>query len=663
MNVAQPIPSGETAQGNCARVLIVGSGPVGVRVGQLLAGRGISVTILGDEAYEPYNRVRLTPLLCGDVQFGEITLDAATDDGDKLDIRVGARVVAIDQSQRRVVTAAGDAWTYDKLIIATGSRAFIPQIPGSDLAGVYTFRTADDASALVARSFSARHVTIVGGGLLGLEAARGLRQRGSQVTVIEHENRLMPRQLDLAGAALLKDKIEDLGVDVRTSSRVSAIVGTSKVEIVRLADGSEIKADTVVICAGVRANVDLAQTADLGFDRGILVNENMQTRDPDIYAVGECAQFGVEVVGLVGPGFAQAEAAAAAIAGTPEAYKPSKPATKLKVIGADVFSVGDVEQLEVRRHVQSYDWSAEGAYRRVFLERGKLVGAIAVGAWDQVSRVQEAVQSDAAVYPWMLFRFRQNGNLWPDADMSVSDMPDAATICNCTGVNCGQIRAAVARVATASTDLIGAETGAGTVCGTCKPLIEELIDNDAPPKAVAFYQPLLAISGLAVLLALIPLILGYVPLPTSYDADSLRVWAWRDNIVKQWTGFILMGVIVAAMVIGLRKRIRLFDRLGGYDGWRLVHIGIGLLAVLGFFAHTGFRLGSNWNLVLGASFILTLIMGAVAGLATGGDHSLRAKGFSSAKKPARRAPLWLHILAIWPLPVLLLFHVLTVYAF
>ena len=212
-------------------------------------------------------------------------------------------------------------------------------------------------------------------------------------------------------------------------------------------------------------------------------------------------------------------------------------------------------------------------------------------------------------------------------------------------------------------DQISVETGAGTVCGTCKPLLDEMVDAGAPPKPVTFSKPLLAFSGFAVALALVPVLLGYVPMPTSYDSDSLRTWAWRDNVVKQWSGYILLSILCAAMVIGLRKRIRFFDRLGGYDGWRLVHIVIGVLAVGDFFAHTGFRLGANWNFLLGTAFVLTVAMGAFSGLATGGDHALRARGVGTARKPARRLPTWLHIFAIWPLPVLILVHVLTIYAY
>lgn len=348
----------------------------------------------------------------GDVQFGDITLATGGERDSGPQIQTGVRVTKIDRDAQCVTTASGAILPYETLVIATGSRAFVPNIPGADLAGVYTFRTADDASALLARCFSARQVTVVGGGLLGLDAARGLNRRGCHVTVVEHENRLMPRQLDPAAAAHLKTKIKALGVDVHISARVSEITGSDRFEAVELADGTVVKSDTVILCTGVRANLSLASSSGLAFERGILVSDRMQTSDPSIYAVGECAQYVGQVIGLVGPGYAQAEVAAAAISGEEAQYTAPLNATKLKAICADVFSVGDVESFDASANVKSHVWQSDSAYRRIFVERGKLVGAIAVGAWDQVSRILEATKAGALIYPWMLFRFRRSGALW-----------------------------------------------------------------------------------------------------------------------------------------------------------------------------------------------------------------------------------------------------------
>jgi nitrite reductase (NADH) large subunit len=253
----------------------------------------------------------------------------------------------------------------------------------------------------------------------------------------------------------LKSKIEALGVEVKLGTRVAKVCGDHRVDAVELTDGSVVDADTVVICTGVRANTDLARDAKLGFERGILVNEQMQTRDPAIYAVGECAQFEDQIIGLVGPGYMQAEVVASAIQGQTATYTPQSPATKLKILGADVFSVGSIEQLEVMLNVKSHVWETDESYRRIFVARGKLVGVIAVGAWDQASKMQEAVQNEATVYPWMVYQFRKRGALWGDAEVDLADLPNVATICNCTGVNCGQIRSAIVKGA-ADQDAISA---------------------------------------------------------------------------------------------------------------------------------------------------------------------------------------------------------------
>jgi nitrite reductase (NADH) large subunit len=643
-------------------VIVIGGGPVGMRAANEIARRGHAVTVLAAESFQPYNRVKLTPLLAGDVQFGEIETPRANEGSGRLTCRTGIPVVRIDRDNRRVRGADGTLWPYSKLVIATGSRAFVPAIPGHDLPGVYTFRTAADASALLARSFSARRVIVIGGGLLGLEAARGMRKRQAHVTVIEHEGRVMPRQLDTEAGALLADKIKALGVSVQTGVAVKQIDGAGKVETVHLASGEVLPCDTVIVCTGVRANTGLALDAGLPIGRGIVVNDRMQTADPHIFAVGECAEHAGLVYGLVGPGYEQADTAAAVIAGEAAAYGGSLPATKLKVIGAEVFSAGQIEQLEVAPGVRSHVWRGDGQYRRIFIRNGKLAGAIAIGTWHQASQAQNGVQDGATVYPWMLYRFRRTGLLWPEEALSVAELPASATLCNCTGVTCGRLRDSMAAGAT-SADALSLATGAGSVCGTCKPLLEELVNAGGPPKPVRLFRPILALSVLAALAALVLSAAPRVPFPDQFTTESLAQWLWRDNIVKQWTGYILLGLTVAALLIGLRKRLRVMDRLGSFDLWRLVHLAIGLLAAAGLFLHTGLRPGANLNLALFTAFTATLIFGALSGLTTGGDHALRARRIGTARKPARRLPTWVHIVAVWPLPVLLLVHVLTVYAF
>ena len=654
-NADHVVPKG----GTC---VVVGAGPVGMRAARELAPLGVSVRVIGAEPQPPYNRVRLTPLLSGDVQFGEILLDGPQAGEAPFEVMLGQRVEAINRAARQVILRSGQVVPYDTLVLATGSSAFVPGIPGRDLAGVYTFRTADDASALLARSFSARRVAVIGGGLLGLEAARGMRRRQCDVTVIEHEGRLMPRQLDPAGGALLSERIRALGVAVITGEAVKQISGNQRVTGLTLGDGRQIECDTVIICTGVRPNVGLARAAKLGFSRGVLVDDTMRTNDPNIFAIGECAEHDGVVHGVVGPGYAQARVAASVIAGVAAQFESRAPSTKLKVIGADVFSVGPVELLEEKPNVRAHLWQGPGLYRRIFIERGRFVGGIAVGAWDQVGRLQDAVQSGATIYPWMLFRFLRTGEIWPETDPTPDAMPDASILCNCTGVTYGQARGAVQQGA-ATVAGVGQATGAGTVCGTCRAVVSEIIDAGAPPEPQKYWQPLAGLSAVALLGVAYPIAAGHVPLPTAYSAESLRTWLWQDNIVKQYSGFILLALTLAGFVIGLRKRLRFMDRLGGFEAWRLVHLAIGVLSLAGLVAHTGFNLGTGWNLALGLSFLGTLAMGAFAGLATGGEHELRARRIGTARNPPRKLPTWAHIVALWPLPALIGFHVLASYAF
>ncbi|MBX2856561.1 MAG: FAD-dependent oxidoreductase [Rhodobacteraceae bacterium] len=652
-------------EGAAGAVIVVGGGPCGVRVAQALSARGRDVVIFNAEAWDPYNRVKLTPLLAGDVQIGDVYLSPEFEGPGSVRTETGLRVAAIDPDAKRVTSADGRVWPYESLVLATGSTPFVPRIDGRERAGVYTFRDASDTSALLARSFSARKVVVIGGGLLGLEAARGMHRRGCKITVVEHENRLMPRQLDEAAAEELKRRIEALGVDVAVGARVAEITGRHNVTGVKFANDEWMACDTVIICTGVCANAELAKETGLNTGKGVLVDDKMRTSDPSIYAIGECAEHRGVVYGLVGPGLEQAEAAAAAIDGEQGAqeYVGTAPASKLKVIGAEVFSAGPVEDLEERRNVRSHVWRNEDGYRRIFIERGKLVGAIGVGEWPEASRFQQAIADGMLIYPWMLYRFRREGGLWRPSEGGAETLPASAIVCNCTGVKCGRIRDCM-QLGASSLEEIRRSTGANTVCGSCAGLIDEILSGGkAPPKPVRMWRPLLWLSGIGAGAATLTAAAPAVPLPDAYAAAPLLEALWFDNVWKQWSGYTLLAVTLAAMALGLRKRIGLFRRLGGYDWWRIAHLGIGVAAVAVLFAHTGFRFGANLTSVLMISFVATLVFGALAGLATGGDHKLREQGIGDADTPPRVLPVWLHVIALWPLPVLLLAHILSIYVY
>jgi nitrite reductase (NADH) large subunit len=501
---------------------------------------------------------------------------------------------------------------------------------------------------------------VIGGGLLGLEAARGMARRRIRTTVIEHEAHLMARQLDAEAGAVLADRIREMGIAVHTARSVRTIDGDGGVERVALSNGETVACDTVIVCTGIRANIELARDAGIAVGRGITVNDAMRTSDPDVYAVGECAEHAGHVHGLVAPGLEQATVAAACIAGEAARYRGSVPTTKLKAVGIDVFSMGDVEQLEQRGDRRSVVWKDEesGAYRRLVLSGHRLVGAIGIGHWPEVNRIQQAVRDRARILPWRLWRFARGGALFAaEAPGSVLQWPAAATVCNCTGVTRGQLSDAI-RLGAETVEALSRHTSACSVCTTCKPLLQELIGGKTAPEPMFGGRAIATASILAAAAVMATITLPGWAYTTSVEAGWGLDRYWRDGDWKQASGFTLLGLSALAAVMSLRKRTGL-AWLGSFRVWRIVHALVGAGALAALFLHTGFRLGSNLNLWLMATFLAVVAAGAVAGLAAASAHRLSPAGTRSPQQLFT----WVHILAFWPMPLLLLLHVLTVYAY
>lgn len=538
INSLPPIAAEAQTQINDAPVVIVGGGPSGIRVAQELARSGCKAILFNAERWKPHNRVKLTPLLSGDVQLGQVTQPHQFPGPGKVALYSDNSIIDIDRAAKTVTTKLGRTWCYSKLVLAMGSRAHVPPIPGVDLPGIYTFRNFDDVEKLVARSFRSRRCVVVGGGLLGLEAARGMKDRGVETWVVEHEAHLMVRQLDARAGELLGAAIERMGVRILVGSRVAEFSGDSRLQSVTLAGDEHLDCDTVIICTGIRPNIELARDVGLSVGRGIKVGPTLQTSDPDIYAVGECAEFEGHIYGLVGPGFEQAVAAAGHIAGRSDSYSGSVPATKLKIIGTDVFSMGDVEQLEQRRDVTAVAYENEDGsiYRRLVFKRGRLIGAIAFGDWVELSRLQEAVKARSPIFPWQLRRFHSKGRVWPKSEPeSVKDWPRAATVCNCTGVSRGQIGDCIS-LGAITLDDVKRETGASTVCGSCKIHIGELLAAPAPREPAKAWVAISALSVQAALAALVIALWPIVPTASEIEARGLADTLFLDSYVKQVSG-------------------------------------------------------------------------------------------------------------------------------
>jgi len=653
-------PATPVAQTDTAPIVIVGNGPAGMEVArQLLARRPeLHLVIFGAECHPPYNRVRLSSVLAGDLGWEGVADHLLLPAGARVEQRLGYEVSAVDYQHHRVTDAHGQVQPYSKLILATGSRPHIPSIPGIELAGVYTFRSRDDAERLMARRVRSHHTVVLGGGLLGLEAARAMQRNGTRVTVVEHADRLMSNQLDLGASAALAAQLAELGIALVVGDGVRRVLGDIRVAGLQLQSGTRILCDTLIVATGIRPNTALAQAARIAWGQGIRVDDNMRTSAADVYAIGECAEHRDHIYGLVGPGLEQARVAASHILGEAGSYQGSLASTRLKVAGCDVLSMGPMgaheERLGGRRY--TYQDADSGVYRTLLVKRHRLHGVVAIGHWADTARAQSAVAEQARVWPWQLLRFLRSGSLWPEGEGGeVSAWPAAALVCQCKSISRGALSAAMTGGA-CSVDELRSCTGASSVCGSCKPLVEQLLGTTTP-QPVAMHRWLLGSAVLSLLVALAFLLLPAVPYADSVQLDWRWDELWRDGLLKQISGFSVLGLFTVGLLLSPRKRLKALQSWGNFDVWRLLHIGLGLLVMVALLAHTGLRLGEGLNAVLMVSFVATLLLGAVSTGVISLEH--RIGGALAAR--LRRQSVWWHILWFWPVPVALGFHVLKSY--
>jgi nitrite reductase (NADH) large subunit len=473
------------------RIVIIGNGMAGARLAEdIVARRGdrpIDIVMFGDEPYGNYNRILLSNVLCGEHDPKDIFINPLawyTEHG--VTLHAGTRVTSIDRDAR-IVYAAGDvAERYDTLVIATGSSAFVPPIPGlrdetgALKSGVFVFRTLDDCDAILKQASTARRAAVIGGGLLGLEAARGLLNLGLEVHVVHLMPHLMEMQLDAGAAGVLRRSMIEMGVHVHLATATQAARGTHAIEGLTFADGSTLDCDMVVISAGIRPNIDLARQAGLTVERGIVVRDDLATLDDEhVCAIGECAQHRGLVYGLVAPLWEQARALADRLTGAnPDArYEGSRISTKLKVMGVELAVMGEKEPRETDDELVTYVEPSRGIYKKVIVRDGRLVGAIVLGDSSVVPGLLQAFDRDSLLpddRSELLLGSRANG----DASFglaSIATLPDDAQICNCNGVSKGRI-VEVVQAGCRSLKAVCDATRAGTGCGSCKAQVQTLLE-------------------------------------------------------------------------------------------------------------------------------------------------------------------------------------------
>ncbi len=464
------------------KLVVVGNGMAGVAcVEQILRhAPKFQISIFGDETHVNYNRILLSSVLAGEKSLDDVVLnglDWYQQNG--IDLRLGVRIIDVDPVAKTVTGDDGSVTSFDKLLLATGSVPIIPSIDDVEKDGVFVFRNLDDTRALLERARPGLKAVVIGGGLLGLEAARGLQVQGCDVTVVHLMETLMERQLDPTGGGYLATKMNSLGVTVLLGLSTTKVLGNGKVQGVEFKGGGSIAADLVVIAAGIRPNVGLGQRAGLEIKRGIVVNDYMETSHPDIFAVGECVQHNGVCYGLVAPLLEQGKVLAATITGNngPK-YQGTVPAAKLKIMGVDVFSAGEINDKVDGSEVIRYEDPTLGIYKKLTLKDNKLAGAILVGETADSHRYMEWLrsQTDLTTLRRQLLFPESAG----DAGLDVAQMSESETVCGCMGVTKGTIIHAIHEKGVNTLAQLKECTRASTGCGSCTGLCQQLLKAVVP---------------------------------------------------------------------------------------------------------------------------------------------------------------------------------------
>ncbi|PTG44941.1 nitrite reductase large subunit NirB [Staphylococcus chromogenes] len=461
------------------KLLMIGNGMAGVRTIEEILERDpdkFDITIIGKEPYPNYNRIMLSNILQNKMTVEE-TIMNPYEWYEERGIRLitGDKVVKIDREAQHVETEQGQIVSYDQMIIATGSDSFILPIDGSRLEGVVGFRTIDDTEKMLETAKTKKNAIVIGGGLLGLECARGLVDQGMKVTVVHLAEWLMEVQLDRKAGELLKADLEKQGIHFELQANTQEILGEKHVEGIRLSDGRVLEADMVVMAVGIRPVTKEARAAGLEIGRGIVVDDFMKTSDPNIYAVGECAEHRSKVYGLVAPLYEQGKVLADHITGIPtEGYKGSTTFTSLKVSGCDLFSAGWITESDGIRGIETFN-GVDNIYKKIFVKDKTIVGAVLYGDTEEGNRFYNMMKKGDTIDEYTLVSLLHKAG---EVDaISVADMDNDETICGCNGVSKGTIIEAIQDQGLKSVAEVTKATKAGNSCGKCKGQIAELLEH------------------------------------------------------------------------------------------------------------------------------------------------------------------------------------------
>ena len=625
-------------------IVIVGAGPSGQELAALLSKHSDkNIVLINGESYLPYMRAQISTCIAEGKSLQALMANRKiqTDTKPVLTIN-GSYVTEIDREHKTITLNNGASLPYESLVLATGSRPTQLDVFSELKNRALSFRDLKDIERLV--ELSPNRVVVVGGGLLGIEAARAVRPFCDHVQILERFPHLLPRQLDQAAATRLQDLLLTMGIEVKTNAKiVRASEQTTSVTIM-LSEQEAIHADVVIYATGVNPNVSLAAKTGLDVGRAICVDRHYRTSDPNIYAIGECCEQSGITYASLSPCVRHAQQLASVLTGAEEKIVSDTDLFQLKVGQHTIASIGNTKAIDASQHVYQ---SASGAYRRIFIEENVVVGAIVFEAANvDFSELAQAVQLKSIITPDQLDNFYANGTL------SLANACASRTICYCAQVTAEKITQLSTQNYSRS-DIVNL-TGASSYCGSCAPRLDELLKQPSKDSSRATVLSAISITLIALTLA----VLGMTtPLADSWQSIYRHVDVlWRDSIFRQISGYLLFVTMILSAWWGLRRR---HNRLSNTRSKLTLkgHAAIGAVAVSMWFMHTGGRMGYELNFWLFLSFVAVLIVGSVSALL----WVLAAK-----RERARLAMPWLrqaHWLALFPLPALLLFHIVKTYYF
>lgn len=642
-------------------VVIVGFGMVSQRLCDALRERAdaerVRLLIFGDEPQLAYDRVRLGALLA-DPDMDLALADARWYGERQIELSLGDAVVRIDRARKEVETRSGRRQSYDRLVLATGARARVPAVPGLSAREVLTYRTARDAARIREACRDQRSVAILGGGLLGLECGDALARLGLAVTVLEGGGHLLPRQLDAASAEVLARLLAERGLRLQTSYRLLRVEPRAAGGYRLFGESAAaLDADVLVVAAGVIPESRLAAAAGIHCAAtGVVVDDQLATDDPAIFAIGDCASHRGLTPGLVAPGYRMAEVLAARLCGDQDVFFTGVSRDcELKIGGIPVAAFGRYQRDGDAACVR---YQRERTARSLVVQGGRLIGATFVGEWAERSAIRGAVARTEPLSEAQLARFAATGSLDVGGPAPVSSWPARAVVCECVRVTRGQLGQLVS-CGHASVCSLQQATRAGTVCGSCVPLLSELVGVKAERPKIPFARAVGALSVLTLACAAGHFTLP--PLPPSHSVQGAIFEAeqlWRSTELRQWSGFVLMGLFTLGLLLSLRKHVRWF-RWGNFGAFRALHTGLGLASLAALYLHTGLRFGAHLNLLLMCVFVAVCCSGALAGMSVYFEHRRGGVRVRALRGRLSRAHLWL----LWPLPALLGFHIFAAYYF